>query len=46
MDWWVIVFVFILIFLNGLMYYLFLKVYEKNFVVLEKEVEEENIVVN
>lgn len=46
MDWRAIVLVFILIFLNGLMYYPFLKVYEKNLVALEKEAEEENIAAN
>ncbi|MBP1046178.1 PTS sugar transporter subunit IIC [Enterococcus sp. BWM-S5] len=37
MDWRAVVLVFVLIVLNGLMYYPFLKVYEKNLVALEAE---------
>lgn len=39
MDWRAVVLVFVLIVLNGLMYYPFLKVYEKNLVALEAESE-------
>ncbi|WP_086350644.1 PTS sugar transporter subunit IIC [Candidatus Enterococcus clewellii] len=37
MDWRAVVLVFVLILLNGLMYYPFLKVYEKNLVALEAD---------
>ncbi|EOT48566.1 MULTISPECIES: PTS sugar transporter subunit IIC [Enterococcus] len=39
MDWRSVILVTVLIFLDGLMYYPFLKVYEKNLVKLEKEYE-------
>lgn len=43
MDWRAIVLVLILIILDGMMYYPFLKVYEKNLVQLEKESDEESL---
>lgn len=39
MDWRAVVLVFLLISLNGIMYYPFLKIYEKNLVALESESE-------
>ena len=42
MDWRAVVLVLILIVLDGIMYYPFLKVYEKNLVQLEKESESES----
>jgi PTS system cellobiose-specific IIC component len=42
MDWRAVVLVLILIVLDGVMYYPFLKVYEKNLVQLEKESESES----
>lgn len=43
MDWRAVVLVLILIILDGVMYYPFLKVYEKNLVQLEKESETESV---
>ena len=42
MDWRAVVLVLVLIVLDGIMYYPFLKVYEKNLVQLEKESESES----
>ncbi|MGM0215206.1 PTS sugar transporter subunit IIC [Enterococcus sp. AZ109] len=43
MDWRALVLVFALIVLDGVIYYPFFKVYEKNLVALEKESEEEQV---
>ncbi|MGC6768273.1 PTS sugar transporter subunit IIC [Enterococcus sp. LJL128] len=43
LDWRAVVLVFVLIILNGLMYYPFLKIYEKNLVTLEAESTEKSV---
>jgi PTS system cellobiose-specific IIC component len=40
LDWRALVLVFVLIVLNGIIYYPFLKIYEKNLVTLEQETTE------